>query len=247
MMIPNNYDISKRISNNLMLTVKEVNREIEQRSLLKHPFYKAWTEGRLTTSHLKGYSKEYFQLVKSIPQFVQNIYNNKAIDDTRQEYYYSNYLDSIKQIQQEEYDHVSMWINFAVELGVDKKELLEYKGTDDVNQAIRNLNKLSSSSIIHGASMMYSLEKEIPKISTTKLEGLEKYYGINNLNAINYFKIHQKVDIEHTKVWHDILTDQNINNTRIEETRNEIINSGILSLESQNLILDSVCENYIYN
>ena len=78
MMIPNNYDISKRISNNLMLTVKEVNREIEQRSLLKHPFYKAWTEGRLTTSHLKGYSKEYFQLVKSIPQFVKNIYNNKA-------------------------------------------------------------------------------------------------------------------------------------------------------------------------
>ena len=247
MMIPNNYDISKRISNNLMLTVKEVNREIEQRSLLKHPFYKAWTEGRLTTSHLKGYSKEYFQLVKSIPQFVQNIYNNKAIDDTRQEYYYSNYLDSIKQIQQEENDHVSMWINFAVELGVDRKELLEYRGTDDVNQAIRNLNKLSCSSIIHGASMMYSLEKEIPKISTTKLEGLEKYYGINNLNAINYFKIHQKVDIEHTKVWHDILTDHNINNTRIEEARNEIIKSGILSLESQNLILDSVCENYIYN
>lgn len=247
MMRPNNDDIFQTVSNNLMLTIKEVNREIEQRSLLKHHFYKAWTEGKLTTHHLKGYSKEYFQLVQSIPQLVQNIYNNKATYDIEQEYYHSNYLGSIRQIQQEENDHISMWINFALELGVDKNELLEYRGTDDVNKAISNLNKLSCSSLLNATSMMYSLEKEIPKISTTKLEGLEKFYGINNLNAINYFKIHQKVDVEHTRVWHDILTDNKINNPRGDQVRKEIIDSAISSLQSQNLILDSVCEKYIYN
>lgn len=247
MMRPGNDDIRRTISNDLILTIKQVNHEIEQRSLLKHPFYKTWTEGNLTTSHLKGYSKEYFQLVKSIPNFVQNIYDKKAIDDIEQEYFHSNYLGSIKQIQQEENDHISMWINFALELGVDKNELLEYKGTDDVNRAISNLNKLSCSSLFNAASMMYSLEKEIPKISTTKLEGLEKFYGITNLNAKNYFKIHQKVDIEHTRVWHDILTDNKINNPRPEQVRKEIMDSAISSLQSQNLILDSVCEKYIYN
>lgn len=227
--------------------MKDINQEIEQRSLLKHPFYKAWVEGKLTINHLKGYSKEYFQLVKSIPQFVQNIYDNRSLDNIKGEYYNSKYLANIKQIQKEENQHVSEWINFALGLGVSKKELIEYEGTQRVNTAISNLKKLSCSRIVEAASMMYSLEKEIPKISTTKLDGLENYYGMNNCKAINYFKIHQSVDIEHTKVWQDILTDFNINFIKDEQMRKEIVNSAILSLQSQNLILDSVYEKYVCN
>lgn len=227
--------------------MKDINREIEQRSLLKHPFYRAWVEGKLTIDHLKGYSKEYFQLVKSIPKFVQNIYDNRPLNNIKEDYYNSKYLNNIKQIQKEENDHVSEWINFALELGVGKRELIEYEGTQDVNMAITNLKKLSDSSIVKAASMMYSLEKEIPKISTSKLDGLENFYGINNLRAINYFKIHQKVDIEHTKVWQDILTDFNINLISDEQGRKEVITSAIMSLQSQNLILDSVYEKYVCN
>lgn len=240
-------NVGKIIPNNLILTIKDINREIEQRSLLKHPFYKAWIEGKLTIDHLKGYSKEYFQLVKSIPQFVQNIYDNRSLDNIEEEYYNSKYLANIKQIQKEESEHVLEWINFALGLGVSKKELIEYEGTQRVNTAISNLKKLSYSRIIEAASMMYSLEKEIPKISTTKLDGLENYYGINNFKAIQYFKIHQSVDIEHTKVWQDILTDFNINFIKDEQGRKELVNSAILSLQSQNLILDSVYEKYVYN
>ncbi|HSA75295.1 MAG TPA: iron-containing redox enzyme family protein [Candidatus Nitrosocosmicus sp.] len=240
-------NVGKIIPNNLILTIKDINREIEQRSLLKHPFYKAWIEGKLTIDHLKGYSKEYFQLVKSIPQFVQNIYDNRSLDNIEEEYYNSKYLANIKQIQKEESEHVLEWINFALGLGVSKKELIEYEGTQIVNTAISNLKKLSYSKIVEAASMMYSLEKEIPKISTTKLDGLENYYGINNFKAIQYFKIHQSVDIEHTKVWQDILTDFNINFIKDEQGRKELVNSAILSLQSQNLILDSVYEKYVCN
>jgi pyrroloquinoline-quinone synthase len=45
--IMENYDLVGRIDS-----------EIEKRSLLKHPFYKMWSEGRLTVDHLQGYSKE---------------------------------------------------------------------------------------------------------------------------------------------------------------------------------------------
>jgi pyrroloquinoline-quinone synthase len=39
-----------------------IDAEIEKRSLLKHPFYRKWSEGKLTKENLAGYSMEYFQL-----------------------------------------------------------------------------------------------------------------------------------------------------------------------------------------
>ena len=40
--------------------VERIDMEIENRSLLKHQFYRMWSEGKLTVDHLQGYSREYF-------------------------------------------------------------------------------------------------------------------------------------------------------------------------------------------
>ena len=53
--------------------VQRIDSEIEKRSLLKHSFYKMWSEGKLTIDHLQGYSKEYFQLGKIVTKFVESI------------------------------------------------------------------------------------------------------------------------------------------------------------------------------
>jgi len=50
-----------------------IDAEIEKRSLLKHPFYRKWSEGKLTKENLAGYSMEYFQLVKVVPTLVSNV------------------------------------------------------------------------------------------------------------------------------------------------------------------------------
>ncbi len=50
--------------------IQEIDRIIEERSLLKHPFYQAWSDGKLTRESLAGYSKEYYQLVKAVPIFM---------------------------------------------------------------------------------------------------------------------------------------------------------------------------------
>ena len=39
--------------------VKSIDQIIEERSLLKHPFYQMWSDGKLELDSLKGYSKEY--------------------------------------------------------------------------------------------------------------------------------------------------------------------------------------------
>ena len=45
---------------------------LEQHSLLKHPFYQAWSDGKLEMESLAGYSKEYYQLVKAVLSAYRN-------------------------------------------------------------------------------------------------------------------------------------------------------------------------------
>jgi pyrroloquinoline-quinone synthase len=227
---------------NLRLLVKTIDEEINNRSLLHHQFYTLWNEGKLSLNHLRGYSKEYFQLVKTVPELVLSIYDNL-------EKYTSNdhYLKSIKKTQLEELEHIEPWLKFAISLGLDKNELLNYNGTNEVNIAIKNLRGLCSSSLIEGASTMYSFEKELPQISKRKIEGLENFYGIKRQEDIKYFKIHEIADIEHAKLWKSLIMDPEINNYKENHSNELALHASINSLIVQNQILDSVYNTYVKN
>jgi pyrroloquinoline-quinone synthase len=227
-------------NDNLRLLIKTIDNEISKRSLLNHRFYTLWREGKLTLNHLRGYSKEYFQLVKTVPEFVHNIYINLENHGSMH-----HYLKSIKETQIEESDHIKPWIKFALSLGIEKRELVEYDGKNEVNMAIENLKKLSRSSLLEGASTMYSFEKELPQISKTKIEGLQKFYDISKNDAIKYFKIHEIVDIEHAELWKKIILDSEINKIIDKNSTELILRASVNSLTAQNQILDSVYDTYV--
>jgi pyrroloquinoline-quinone synthase len=153
-------------------------------------------------------------------------------------------VKAVKNTQNEEYQHIEPWIKFAQSLGIEKQELLQYEGNNEVNLAIENLKESCLSSIVEGASTMYSFEKELPQISKAKIEGLKKFYNIFSDEDITYFKIHQTADIEHARLWKTLLLDYNL--VRNTKDLNEIIlNASVRSLNSQNQILDVVYDNYV--
>jgi pyrroloquinoline-quinone synthase len=84
---------------------------------------------------------------------------------------------------------------------------------------------------------MYALESEQPKISRTKLEGLKKFYGMDGGDGTVYFQEHEEADVRHAGVWRDIL------NGAAPEGQAEALEAAIVSLETQNAVLDSVMEN----
>ena len=88
--------------------VQNIDKEIEVRSLLNHPFYKMWSAGELNLAHLQGYAKEYFQLVKAVPIFVENIATKSP----------SYNKEQIESNAQEEREHIEPWIRFARSLSV---------------------------------------------------------------------------------------------------------------------------------
>jgi pyrroloquinoline-quinone synthase len=207
--------------------VQRIDNIIEEQSLLKHRFYVMWNEGKLSVESLSGYSKEYFQLVKSVPSFVGAIMENSP--DTLK--------SKIEFNQKEEYEHIEPWAKFAGALGVSRKMLDYYKGLDKTRQAISGLSILMGS-FEQGAAAMYALEQEIPKISLSKIDGLRRFYGISDDDAIEYFRIHAEADIRHAALWRKIL--ENIPATKEEE----LVQIASNSLSAQNLLLDSCYEAY---
>jgi pyrroloquinoline-quinone synthase len=101
-----NIFLSVRINLKLMCTlVQSIDLEIEGRSLLKHQFYRLWSEGKLNLDQLKGYSLEYFQLVKAVPCLVTNILANCTNDE--------NLRKALNENREEESEHIQLWTKFA--------------------------------------------------------------------------------------------------------------------------------------
>jgi len=206
--------------------IQKLDRTIEERSLLKHPFYQSWSDGKLTREALAGYSKEYYQLVKAVPIFMTQLMDQVP----------SSLHDELDFHQQEEFSHIGMWERFASGLGVSRNDLLNYNGLYKTNHAISGMYQLMGS-LESGAVAMYALEKEIPKISQIKLEGLAEFYGLTSEDVTKYFKEHTEVDIRHTASWKKL-----INSVISEE--HELISAAESSITCQNLLLDSCYEEY---
>ncbi len=212
------------------LLIERIDYEIEKHSLLKHVFYQMWSEGKLTINHLQGYSKEYFQLVKVVPKFVENIFNAIADPSLKR---------AVGQNLKEESEHIEPWIMFSTAIGVQRSDLASYKGENETNMAVSTLSQLTERSLEEAVAAMYAYEKELPKISRSKIDGLKKFYGMQSNEATKYLEIHEEVDVRHSEVWKNILK------TIPEEKQECALNAAISSLEAQNKLLDSVQKNYV--
>ena len=206
--------------------IKKIDQIIEDKSLLNHPFYEMWSEGKLEFQSLVGYSKEYYQLAKQVPKFMEPIVD-MAPSEARSELI-SN--------MNEETEHIRLWENFAFSMGITKDDLTSYQGLKKTNEAVNNLASLMES-YDEGACAMYAFEKEIPKISKTKMEGLKNFYGLDSKDATEYFEEHMSADIRHAASWKKIIKSSSKNHDKLLKIAKK-------SVDAQNLLLDSCYEAY---
>lgn len=205
-----------------------VDSNVDEQSLLKHPFYRMWSAGELTLRDLQIYANEYFELVKAVPELVSSIIDLAPDDQIR---------ERIMESLEEEREHVELWIKFAEGIGVPRDELNKHVSNNKTKAAIAELRKLASQSFEEAMATMYAYESELPKISRSKIDGLKQFYGIEDLQTLNYFLTHEKVDIKHAALWRKILS-----NRITPENEPAVIAAANASLVAQNKMLDSVLE-----
>lgn len=61
------------------------------------------------------------------------------------------------------------------------------------------MNTCRQGSFQEGMAALYAYEAQIPEVSRIKIEGLKKFYGITNADAIKFFTVHQEADVYHSR------------------------------------------------
>ena len=88
---------------------------IAKYNLLQHPFYKAWTEGKLSKAALELYAQQYYQHVRAFPENLRQL-AERTKDEPKLNVLVQENLD-------EELDpsapHPKLWRQFAESIGVN--------------------------------------------------------------------------------------------------------------------------------
>jgi len=137
----------------------------EQYNLLKHPFYLAWNEGRLTKEQMATYAAEYGSFIQLISEGWQ--------------------VTGEQAIAKEEETHYLLWKKFAESLGT-KASGATIKEVEELVNSVRK----SFGSYAGALGALYAFEAQQPGTASSKLEGLKEHYIHWQANE-TYFDIHQ--------------------------------------------------------
>ena len=178
--------------------IAELNKILEEKSILKHPFYQKWNEGKLTINELRDYAKQYYHFVKHFPMFVSSVHS--YCEDTNIRRMLVENIADEDGFKTGIEDHPELWLKFAGSLGVAKNECEDVKVCPEVRDSIDGFYKLCRDNDFRvGLCALYGYEKQIPEVSKVKIEGLKKFYDIDGEDALKFFTVHKEADIYHSK------------------------------------------------
>lgn len=147
---------------------------IENKCLLKHPFYQAWNMGTLTKNDLAVYATQYGEFIDTIA----------AGWDTAGD----------PATAEEEREHAVLWTDFATGLNTTRPASTRLPEIEE----LVTLANSSFNSRPQALGALYAFEHQQPATAKSKLEGLRKHYSLP-ASAEVYFDIH--IDDEEEPRW----------------------------------------------
>lgn len=181
--------VSTDFENNLLAAVMEY-------SMLKHPFYVAWSEGKLSKSVLAEYAKQYYAHVRAFPTYVSAVHSNCDDLSIRQEL-----LENLVEEERGDENHPELWLRFAESLGVTREAVKDAELLPATKASVASLKSLTrNEDFRQGLAALYAYELQIPDVAKTKREGLKEFYGVSDERAVSFFTVHESIDILHRKV-----------------------------------------------
>jgi pyrroloquinoline-quinone synthase len=176
---------------------------IEQHHLLKHPFYRAWTEGSLPIESLQTYAQQYYQHVRAFPENLKQLSARST----------GKLTDIIDDNIAEELDpvapHPVLWRQFAASLGVTGAALDTARPFPGIAALLDSYDEIvSQGTMAQAVACFYAYEAQVPEIATQKINGLRRFYGITEPNALAYFQVHEEADVRHRAAWRNWLASE---------------------------------------
>jgi len=180
-----------------------IDSKVSERAMLSHPFYQAWTEGRLPLATLADYSRQYFHHVEAFPRAVSAVH--AACPDRDGRRMLAENLAEEEGIEAGKQDHATLWLMFAAGLGADEAAVRAQDLNPETQALIDTFRKLSRQSYAAGLGALYAYESQFPGVASAKIEGLIDRYGISDEPTLRFFRVHESADVEHSAVCRELL------------------------------------------
>ena len=181
----------------------QIDSKVAERAMLKHPFYQAWTEGRLPLDTLRAYARQYFHHVEAFPRAVSAVHSACPDRDGRR--MLAENLAEEEGIEAGKQDHATLWLMFAAGLGEAEASVRGQQLNDETQALIDTFRTLSRRSYASGLGALYTYESQFPGVASAKIEGLIDRYGIKDEETLRFFRVHETADVEHSSVCRELL------------------------------------------
>jgi len=160
-------------------TWERIERSRERWDVLRHPFYRRWSDGELSAAELARYSGQYRHAVEAIATM-----STAAADALPQR-------PELRRHAAEELGHLRLWDGFVEACGGDAADAPMTETRECVRAWTADDGALAT------LARLYAIESGQPQISRTKREGLLEHYGFADGEGTAYFRVHSSRDVEH--------------------------------------------------
>jgi pyrroloquinoline-quinone synthase len=175
---------------------------IDERSLLKHPFYQAWNAGTLPLESLQEYAKQYFHFEAAFPTFLSAVHARMEAGPARQAV-----LENLWDEEHGEQNHLALWLRFAESLGVSEADVRASEPNAETRDLIDGFRAAcAEGTVAEGLATLYAYESQAPAVAETKIRGLKAFYGFEDPKGYEFFSVHQDIDVYHAQAERDVVT-----------------------------------------
>lgn len=217
-----------------MTWTTQIDDVVSERHLLKHPFYTAWTEGRLTQSALRGYAAQYYKHVAAFPRYLSAIHSQTPDIETRQ-YLLENLIDEERGAE----NHPDLWLRFAEGIGTTREAVRGAAALAETMACDATYREITSArGPVAGLAALYAYESMVPAVSQSKIEGLKLHYGTDDGETLRFFSVHLEVDEWHAEVARRLLDKAEA------DQRETAVQAADEALGALNGLLDGVVKAY---
>ena len=168
--------------------------ELAPKHLLKHPFYEAWNMGCLPKDVLKTYAQQYFRHVEAFPRYVSATHSACEKIADRQ-----ILLENLIDEERGEAHHPELWARFSEGLGQSREALSATDLRPETAALLETFTRRSRGSFPEGLAALFAYEYQVPEVAASKIDGLVKHYGISDGRSLEFFRVHLKADVYHSR------------------------------------------------
>lgn len=165
---------------------------LDSKSMLQHPFYRAWTEGTLPLDRMREYARQYYPFEAAFPRMLSAIHARTESPVIRQ-----MLLENLWDEEHGERNHQQLWLDFAGALDLKEVEVKNAEQRPETVALVDHyLDQARNAPLGEALATLFAYEGQVPSIAWQKIKGLTEHYGFTP-EQFEFFSVHLVADIAH--------------------------------------------------